>query len=106
LLQRAAVRAAVAVREQSQVASAELSVESICQEIARIAFFDIRRLYYPAGHEQAHQPIPMHLLDEGSARCVETYSLRGTARSSAGAREGGCVFKVKLWDRGERSRCC
>ncbi len=62
LLLEPAVQAAIAARAQSRLARAAIAPERVLREIARIAFFDVRRLLHPDGTPRAIHEIESDVL--------------------------------------------
>ena len=65
LLGNVGVAKAIEEKQQKKLAKLEISAERLDQEAARLAFFDIRKLYRPDG-----TLIPINELDEDTARAI------------------------------------
>ena len=65
LLGNVGVAKAIQEKQQKNLAKLDITAERLDQEAARIAFFDIRRLYRPDG-----SLIPINELDEDTARAI------------------------------------
>lgn len=59
------IAARIAELRAPALQKAQLTHERVMQEVARIAFFDIRKLYDGEGN-----PVPIHLLDDDTAAAV------------------------------------
>jgi phage terminase small subunit len=102
LLSYAAIRAAIDVILRRTDQAAEISIERVKKEVARIAFGDRRKLW----NEDGSLKMPHELDDEAAAllASLETEELhagRGEER-----REIGLVRKVKTWDKGRALEQC
>lgn len=65
LLSNVMVKAAVAARMKDREKRTGIEQDRVLKELARLAFFDIRRLYDADGN-----PIPIHKLDDDTAAAV------------------------------------
>lgn len=96
LLRKDKVAAYLAEREQQALGKAQLTTDRVLQELARLAFFDLRRLYNEDGTLKAP-----HELDDDTAAAlasIETEELfegRGENREHVGT-----LRKVKSFDKG------
>ena len=61
----AAKSAEIAARQDERLAAMELTKERVQREIARIAFFDARKMFGPDGN-----PLPITELDDDTAACI------------------------------------
>lgn len=69
----------------------EVTVERVLKELARLAFFDIRKLVDDEG-----RPVPIQQLDEDSARAVVGLDVAAVGNEAMGV---GQVLKVKMADK-------
>lgn len=96
LLQKTSVSAEIAAAQQKRAERTGITQDRVLQELARIAFFDIRRLYNQNGAMKA----PHELDDEAAAvlagvDVTEEFEGRGEDRVSI-----GFTKKAKVFDKG------
>jgi phage terminase small subunit len=65
LLTNADIAAAIAAGQAKVLQKLELTAERVLQEVARIAFFDLRKMFDSEGN-----PIPVHKLDADTAAAI------------------------------------
>lgn len=74
-------------RQSKRLAKLEITAERLDQEAARLAFFDIRKIYRPDG-----SLIPLHELDEDTARALSGVDVSVTGNEKDGFQT---VYKFK-----------
>jgi phage terminase small subunit len=95
LLTNADIAAEIEQKQQKLLQKVELTAEKVLQEVARIAFFDIRKMFDADGN-----PIPVHLLDSDTAAVIagidvsEEFDGKGEDRKIV-----GYVKKYKMADK-------
>ena len=95
LLTNADIAAEIEQKQQKLLQKVELTAEKVLQEVARIAFFDIRKMFDADGN-----PIPVHLLDADTAAVIagidvsEEFDGKGEDRKIV-----GYVKKYKMADK-------
>jgi phage terminase small subunit len=91
LSKNAEVLSMIAVYREKMAKKANLTVERTLQEVARIGYFDPRKLYDDKGNL-----IPVHLLDDDTAAAIASVERDeiGTAGNVI-----GYTTKVKHWDK-------
>ena len=82
----------VAELSKKAASANEVTVERVVGELARLAFFDVRKLVSGDG-----RPIPLHELDEDSARAIVGLDVATVGNAQQGVGE---VLKFKLADKG------
>ncbi len=92
LLQNAKVKAAIAARSQKALVKREITAERVLDEIAKLAYFDPRRLYAPGG-----ELIAIGDLDEDVAACVAGVEVKEITREHCVI---GHLKKIKFADKG------
>lgn len=70
LLKRAEIQVRILELHAELQAEAKYTARRVFMELARIARADVRKLYYPAGHEKAGQLMPVNELDDDTAAAV------------------------------------
>lgn len=95
LLRNVQVASAIKNAMDSRASKLELTAERVLQEVARIAFFDVRKVYDAAGNLKA----PGDWDDDIAAAMAgldvtEEFTGKGEARESS-----GFTKKVKAWDK-------
>jgi phage terminase small subunit len=83
LLTNSDVRAAIEKHRKAATEKAELTVERTLREVARIAYFDPRKLYDADGRLKK-----LHELDDDTAAAVSGVEM-----------DAGAVVKIKHWDK-------
>jgi phage terminase small subunit len=68
----------------------EISAENALKEIAKIAFFDIRKLFDETG-----SLIPIHKLEEDAAAAIASLDVV----TKMNGEHSVCIVKIKLWDK-------
>jgi phage terminase small subunit len=86
------VKGRVAEMGEKAAAVNDVTVERVVAELARLAFFDVRRLVNTDG-----APLPLHDLDEDTARAIAGLDVARVGNSDIGVGE---VLKFKLADKG------
>lgn len=95
LLTNADIRAAIATAQGKILDKLELTAERVLQELARIAFFDARKMFDGKGN-----PIPLHELDSDTAAVINGLDvLEETEGSGKDRVVVGYVKKYKLADK-------
>jgi phage terminase small subunit len=99
LLSKANVKAAIVDLGEQQIAQVihetGVTLERVIREIAKGAFFDVRKLFHPNG-----QPIPVTELDDDTASALAGLDVLEEHRGTGEEREFvGYVKKYKLADR-------
>jgi phage terminase small subunit len=96
LLRNAQIRAAIAAGTAKTLAKLELTAERVLQEVARIAFFDPRKLFNDKG-----EPLHLSKLDDDTAAAIaglDTATERGKPDADGNA-EATYVRKYKIADK-------
>ncbi len=93
LLVDAGIASAVAEGKARQLASADLSASRTLEEMRRLAFSDIRKLFDSDGNLR-----PVHTLDDETAACVASLEV---VKKNLAAGDGvtDTVHKLKVWDK-------
>ena len=86
------VQARVAELTAKAAAANQVTVERVVAELARLAFFDVRRLVDATG-----APLSLHDLDEDTARAIAGLEVARVGNAEVGVGE---VLKFKLADKG------
>jgi phage terminase small subunit len=93
LLTNAEISAAVSEGTAKQLQAADLSATRTLEEMRRLAFSDIRKLFDADGNLK-----PLHLLDDESAAAIS--SLEVVKKNlAAGDGQTDTVHKLKVWDK-------
>jgi phage terminase small subunit len=88
LLRKPLVRAAIDAAQKKRAHKLEISAERVLLEVARLSFFDPRKLFHPDG-----TPKPVHELDDDTAAAIAGLDV-STTRTEDG--ESALVLKYKL----------
>jgi phage terminase small subunit len=91
LLQKTLVREAIAAAMEERSKRTEITADRVLQELARMAFFDARRLFANDG-----SPLPVTEMDEDTARAVIGLDVATIGNGEVGI---GQVLKLKLADK-------
>lgn len=100
LLKKTSVAEAIAAAQQKRAERVEITQDRVLQELARIAFFDLRKLYREDGSLKA-----MHELDDDAAAVLAGVDVVETKGNAAVGGEDGIrhvaeyVKKVKIPDK-------
>lgn len=86
ILRRPEVRAAVEAAQGARAAQLRVDADRVLAELARIAFFDPRRLFGPDG-----QPLPLSALDADAAAALSTMELR--------VQDGATAVRYRAFDK-------
>ncbi len=86
------VRVRVAELGAKAAAANEVTVERVVKELARLAFFDVRKLVDDSG-----APLPLGQLDDETARAIVGLDIARVGNADIGVGE---VLKFKLADKG------
>lgn len=86
------VRGRVAELAAATAAASEVKLQDIAAELARISFFDVRKLVRNDG-----TPLGLHELDEDTARAIVGIDVVSVGNADVGV---GQVLKFKLADKG------
>lgn len=93
LLSKVDIAAAVAERREHQLQSADLTAVRVLQEISRISFSDIRRVFDEVGNLK-----PLHELTDDEAAAVASVEVV-IKNAKAGDNQTDTVHKIKHWDK-------
>lgn len=93
LLKNTEIAAAVAEKTQQQLANADITAERVLQEIARLAFSDVSRLFDAAGNLK-----PLHTLSPEDSACIAGLEVI-IKNAEAGDGHTDKVHKIKVWDK-------
>lgn len=93
LLKQAEVADAIENAKAERSARTKLSGDRVLEELARIGFCDVRRLFAPDG-----RVLPLTSLDDDIAACVSSLEVNEKP-PRAGAEKGERIYKVRLWDK-------
>jgi phage terminase small subunit len=91
LLQKTSVREAIQAAMEERSRRTEITADRVLQELARMAFFDARRLFANDG-----SPLPVTEMDEDTARAVVGLDVATVGNADIGI---GQVLKLKLADK-------
>jgi phage terminase small subunit len=91
LLQKTSVREAIQAAMEERSKRTEITADRVLQELARMAFFDARRLFADNG-----EPLPVTAMDEDTARAVVGLDVATIGNGEVGV---GQVMKLKLADK-------
>lgn len=91
LLQKTSVREAIQAAMEERSKRTEITADRVLQELARMAFFDARRLFANDG-----SPLPVTEMDEDTARAVIGLDVATIGNGEVGI---GQVLKLKLADK-------
>ena len=75
LKRRADVRAAIAMRFRNRKQQCDRVAARVLEELARIAFLDPVRCFYPSGHPNAGRLMPLTELDPDVRACVARFEV-------------------------------
>lgn len=96
LLSVAAIRQKIAEVRERSFAGMEITTDRILREVARLAFFDPRKLFDSKGNL-----VKIHEMDDDTAACIasvdheEIFEGRGENRVNVGV-----LRKIRAWDKG------
>ncbi len=97
MLKNKEVKAAIEEWRKRQTLKLEITAEKVLQELAKLAYFDPGKLYYPDGSR-----IPVHLLDDHTRAAVA--AIEDEERELVGDGEKGKVIerrqKVRMAEKG------
>lgn len=93
LLANANISAAVAEKAEKQLEKAEVTAQKVLDEIARLAFSDVRGLFDENGNLK-----PIHTLDDKQAAAIASLEVV-KKNAQAGDGQTDIVHKVKVWDK-------
>ena len=88
LLGKTHIRQAIDAAQKKRADKLDISAERVLKEVARLSFFDPRKLFYPDGN-----PKPIHELDDDTAAVIAGLDV-STTRTDDG--EASMVLKYKL----------
>lgn len=91
LLANARVKELIAERMKAREQRTQITQDAVLQELARLAFFDVRRLVGPDGN-----PLSIHQLDDDTARAVVGLDVAKVGNMMIGVGE---VLKFKIADK-------
>jgi phage terminase small subunit len=96
LLKNVKVVAEIAAKTKTRIARLGVSADNVLQELARLAFFDPRKLFNPDG-------TPKHIteLDDDTAASVAGFDAREIIHDGAGDCTRLLIKKYKLVDKGQ-----
>lgn len=94
LLKKTSVAEAVAAGRAKLSARVQITQERVIDELAKIGFSDIRKMFTPGGNL-----LPIHDLDDDAAACLS--SIEVVTRKAPGGEdvEVEHVAKIKVWDK-------
>lgn len=96
LLKDVKVAELVEADRRKAITSADITVERVLQEVGRLAFADVRKLFDEQGSLKK-----LHELDDDSAAALASVEVYEEFISEGGKREKvGETKKVKMWDKG------
>lgn len=93
LLTNAAIASEIADGQQKQLKRADLSATRTLEEIRRLAFADLRKLFDEQGNLK-----PIHLLDDEAAASIASIEVV-KKNLAAGDNQTDTVHKLKVWDK-------
>lgn len=94
LLKNVKIRDAIAEAQVKRAQKLDITAERVLQEVARIGFSDVRKMFNEAGQLKA-----IHELDDDTAAVVASIEVSDRA-IPGGEGETERVTKIKAWDKG------
>lgn len=93
LVAKSSIAAAIAMKKGQQIATLELSAERVLEELRRLAFSDVRRLFDQQGNLK-----PLAALSPEDAAAIASIEVV-IKNAAAGDQHTDTIHKIKYWDK-------